>query len=146
MKRLSFQNTVQGDSATVLQAETIHYHAPKARKKSRPTQYPDGCIGADLLRRNYIKYLVERYHRYKEADASFGKTAKFSYAVIYKNIETRFHAPTFFVPVSRFDELVDYLQGRIDQTILGKRNVSRSTSNYRSMDEYADEQALAVTA
>jgi hypothetical protein len=40
--------------------------------------------------------LAERYFRYREADASFGPKAvrRFSYAVLFKNIEAHFKAPT----------------------------------------------------
>lgn len=130
----TFQTRVVGDQATVLNAETIHYKAAAAKGK---TEYPSGCIGADLIKRNYVKHLVDRYHRFKQAETSFGKsTGRFSYAVIYRNIEAKFKAPAYFVPTERFDELVDYLHGRIDQTILGKRNRARGYSNYESFDEY----------
>ena len=104
--------------------------------RRQATAYPDGCIGADLSKRNYVKYLVERYNRYREADASFGRTARFHYAVLFKNIESRFKAPTYFIPANRFEELVDYLHARIDNTILGRRNNSRGIRNYESFDEY----------
>jgi hypothetical protein len=105
-------------------------------------EYPPGSIGADLLRRNYIRYLTERYFRYREADASFGRKAvrRFSYAVLFKIVENRFKAPTYFIPVSRFDELVDFLQGRIEETILGKRNRARGHRNYETFDEFQLEQ------
>ena len=107
-------------------------------KRKAKIEYPTGSIGADLLRRNYIRYLTERYFRYREADASFGANAvrRFSYAVLFKNIETRFKAPTYFIPVARFDELVDFLQKRIEATILGKRNRSRGHRNYATFDEF----------
>jgi hypothetical protein len=129
----------------------------KPTKGKSKTEYPAGCIGADLMRRNYVRYLVERYHRFKEADGSFlaskplaGKAKakaapRFSYAVIYKNIEAKFKAPTYFIPVERFPDLVDYLQGRVDQTILGKRNRSRGQATYSTFDEYQFEQLTAET-
>lgn len=106
----------------------------KGRKT--PATYPEGCIGADISKRNYVKYLVERYNRYREADASFGRTGRFHYAVLFKNIETKFKASTYFIPESRFGELVDYLHDRIDNTILGRRNHSRGIPNFESFDEY----------
>jgi hypothetical protein len=111
-------------------------------------EYPAGSIGADLLHRNYIRYLTERYFRYREADASFGPKAarRFSYAVLFKNIESRFKAPTYFIPISRFDELVDFLQERIDNTILGKRNRARSHRNYETFDEFQLAQAASEHA
>lgn len=102
----------------------------------RPAYYPPGCIGADLAKRNYVKYLVERYHEYREADVRFGRRERFHYSVIFKNIETQFKAPTYFIPETKFGKLVDYLQGRIDNTVLGRVNTKRGTPNYESFDEY----------
>jgi hypothetical protein len=111
-------------------------------RSSRPTEYPAGSIGRDLARRNYVRYLVDRYHRFREADSSSGSgPARFGYAVIFKNIEREFKAPTYFIPEARFNELVDYLQRRIDRTILGKRNRARGIRNYATPEEFAAEQA-----
>jgi hypothetical protein len=115
---------------------TIHTTVRMAKGSRKPTAYPDDCIGANLPKRNYVKYLVERYNRYREADASFGRKTRFHYAVLFKNIETKFKAPTYFIPENRFEELVDYLHFRIDDTILGRRNKSRGIRNYESFDEY----------
>ena len=49
------------------------------------------------------------------------------------------------VPWARFDELVDYLQARIDQTILGRRNRARGFSNYESFDEHQFAQMVAAS-
>lgn len=111
------------------------------RRSSQSTEYPVGSIGRDLAKRNYIRYLVERYHRFRQADSSFGSgPARFSYAVIFKNIEREFKAPTYFIPEARFKELVEYLQKRIDRTILGKRNRAREIRNYANPEEFAAEQ------
>ncbi|NJM54999.1 MAG: hypothetical protein HC841_02930 [Verrucomicrobiae bacterium] len=102
----------------------------------RSAAYPEGAIGANLEKRNYVKYLVERYNRYREADASFGRTTRFHYAVLFKNIEAKFKAPTYFIPEERFGDLVDYLHDRINETLLGKRNLKRGVPNFESFDEY----------
>ncbi len=138
----TFRTQVNGPNATVYNADTIHVKATKTKRTS--TSYPNGCIGADLIRRNYVRYLIERYNRFKQADASFGKASgRFSYAVVFKNVEAKFKAPTYFIPVERFDELVDYLQSRVDQTILGKRNAARGQRNYETFDEYQLTQSVA---
>ena len=122
-------------------AGTINVTIRHGSKSKRPSEYPAGCIGSNLSQRNYIKYLVERYHRFREADASFGRSAgNFSFAVIFKNIERHFKAPTYFVPESRFDELVAFLQGKVNGTILGKRNRARGISSYLSFEEFLEEQ------
>jgi len=125
-----------GPGAFVIQANDVKMHFAENRKPKM--EYPAGSIGADLLRRNYIRYLTERYFRYREADASFGRKAvrRFSYAVLFKNIESHFKAPTYFIPIARFDELVDFLHQRIESSILGKRNRARGHRNYETFDEF----------
>ena len=129
-----------GSRAFVIQGGSVQVHLAEKRKPKM--EYPAGSIGADLPRRNYIRYLTERYFRFREADASFGPKAvrRFSYAVLFKNIEARFRAPTYFIPISRFDELVDFLHGKIERTILGKRNSSRGHRNFETFDEFQLEQ------
>ena len=132
-------STIRGDIHT---GPTTINQIHRGRRSSRPSEYPAGAIGSDLLQRNYVKYLVERYHRFREADSRFGGSpARFSYAVIFKNIEREFKAPTYFIPQARFEDLVEYLQQRIDRTILGKRNRAREIRNYDTPREFADEQA-----
>jgi hypothetical protein len=133
------KNVVQstGPRAFVIQdARDVKFHFAEKRKPKM--EYPAGSVGADLLRRNYVRYLTERYFRYREADASFGPKAarRFSYAVLFKNVEDRFKAPIYFIPIARFDELVDFLQRKIEATILGKRNRARGHRNYESFDEF----------
>jgi len=107
-----------------------------SKGSKRPTSYPERCVGANLAKRNYVKYLVERYNHYREADTRFGRTTRFHYSVLFKNIESKFKAPTYFIPETRFGELVDYLHERIDNTILGRVNNKRGIPNYESYDEY----------
>lgn len=125
-----------GAGAFVVQGGDVKVNFGSKRKPEM--EYPIGSIGADLVRRNYVRYLTERYFRYREADASFGRNAvrRFSYAVLFKNIENHFKAPTYFIPVSRFDEVVDFLQRKIEATILGKRNLARGYRNYETFDEF----------
>ena len=104
------------------------------------SEYPAGSIGADLVRRNYIRYLTERYFRYREADAPKA-VRRFSYAVLFKNIESHFKAPTYFIPAERFDDLVDFLHRKIEGTILGKRNRAKGHRNYETFDEFQLTQA-----
>jgi hypothetical protein len=102
----------------------------------RSTPYPEGSIGAHIAKRNYIKYLVERYHRCREADRDSGGEDHFQYSTVFMNIESKFKAPTYFIEQSRFGEVVDFLQARIDNTLLGRLNRKRGISNYESFDEY----------
>ena len=66
---------------------------------------------------------------------------RFSYAVLFKNLESHVKAPTCFIPAGRFDELVDFLQERIESTIMSKRNRARGHRNYETFDEFQLAQA-----
>jgi hypothetical protein len=151
-RRVEKSMTANGVNVTSIADSTIHggvHTGPttinqihRSRRSSQPTEYPVGSIGRDLVRRNYVRYLVERYHRFRQADTSFASgPARFGYAVIFKSIEREFKAPTYFIPDARFNELVEYLQQRVDGTILGKRNRARGIRNYASPEEFAAEPA-----
>ncbi len=134
----SVEGTVVGDIHTGPRINHLHI----GRQPSRPTEYPAGSIGRNLTKRNYVRYLVQRYHRFREADSSFGKrVARFSYAVIFKNIERKFKAQTYFIDEKQFDDLVRHLENLIDGTILGKRNIKRGIRNYEPLEEFAAESA-----
>jgi len=64
----------------------------------------------------------------------------FSHAEIHTTIQRKFKANTFFIHVSRFEELCDNIKGRVDQTIHGRRNRARSVPNYGSFEEYEADQ------
>lgn len=103
-------------------------------------QYPSDSIGADVIRKGYIDYLIKRYFDYKKLDAYYSNNQKFNHAEIHNTVFHNFKAKTFFIPVGRFEELSDYLKFRIDRTIAGKRNQSNGVRNYDSFDEYYHEQ------
>jgi hypothetical protein len=109
-------------------------------KRSPRMQYPVDSIGADTIKKGYIDYLIKRYYDYRQADASYGNLRPFNHAEIHTTIQRRFKAKTFFIHVSRFEELYDYIKSRVDQTIQGKRNRSRGVLNYDSFEKYEVEQ------
>lgn len=110
------------------------------RKRSPRMQYPMDSIGADVIKKGYIDYLIKRYYDYRQADASYGSIRSFSYAEIHTTIQRRFKAKTFFIHISRFEELCDFIKGRVKQTIQGKRNRSHYIPNYDSFESYEAEQ------
>jgi hypothetical protein len=134
MKTKNALNVSGGVHSSGIHVGDVNIRMGKGTKK--PSSYPDGCIGASLPKRNYVKYLVERYNHYREADERFGRTDRFHYSVLFKNIESKFKAPTYFIPETRFPEVVDFLHRRIDNTILGRVNGKRGIPNYESFDEY----------
>lgn len=117
-------------------ANTINIQQDK--KYNSENKYPQGSIGADLQKKNYIRYLIKRYYDFREADKSFGRKRKFNHAVIHKNIENKFKARTYYINVTKFEELVEYLQNRIDRTILAKTNKSKGRKSYISFKGYLE--------
>jgi hypothetical protein len=125
---------------------TIAHTVNKFAKGRTPRMhYPQGTIGAEPVRRNYIDYLITRYFDWRKADASYGSRRPFSHAVIHKGIQKEFGAKTFFVLVERFEQLAIYLQQKIDNTILGRNKRSKGTRSYKSFAEYEAEQTNAAS-
>lgn len=108
----------------------------KSNAKSAPKVLPPiGSIGSDLNKRNYVKYLIDRYNEFKKADKHLDN---FKYAIIYKAIQKNFKAKWDMVPLEKFDELVNYLQNRIDKTIVGKANKSKNQKSYSTHHEFVN--------
>lgn len=107
-----------------------------ANRNRRPVKIspPPGSIASELFKRNYVKYLIDRYIEFKNEDRTVGKFRP----VIYKSIQRTFGSKWDMVPCERFDEVVKYVQERIDQTILGKNNRSTGQGNYSTFQEYID--------
>ena len=112
-------------------------------RKSPKINYPADAIGADAIKKGYVDYLYGRYIDWRKKDVAFGAFAhaqKFHAGELHQTIRSKFKMQTFFIHVARFDELVAYMQGRIDNTILGKRNRSQGIPNYDSFDAFRQEQ------
>lgn len=124
-------NAVVGDNNKV----TIKNVIPK---KTTKIKYPEGCIGYDNIKGNYIGYLITRYHEYKEYEV--GK-ANMNYARFGSDLKRIFkigkNRSIYNVPIDRFDELSSYIQIRIDGTKLAQINKGKArTKNYETFEEY----------
>lgn len=111
--------------------ETININT--ARKSLPKILPPINSIASDLNKRNYVKRLIERYQEFKKADRNVGE---FKYAIIYSAIKKEFKCKWDMVPINRFDDLVLYIQNRIDKTILGKTRKSHGEKNYSTYEEF----------
>ncbi|HEX6749068.1 MAG TPA: HNH endonuclease [Longimicrobium sp.] len=115
-------------------AQNVHLHSPK--KASVRVAPAPGTIGARPEMKNYVDHLITRYHKMREADASYGRTAPLKYGLIHVSIQRKFGAKTFFLPESLFEDLATYLQERIDSTIQGRVNRRNSEQNYSEFSDY----------
>lgn len=111
------------------------------RKKAVRILPPDGSLASDLSKRNYIKHLIDRYHEF----ASQQPGRNFRYAAIYAVIAKQFGAKWDLVPLRRFEDLILFLQHKIDTTMLGRMNCSKSKPNYSTYEEFRQKYERAET-
>lgn len=118
------------NSPGAVQADCVTINHSKASLKVLPAQ---GSLGSDVVRRNYVKHLIDRYNEFARKQP--GRT-EFTYAAIYGIIKRRFRAEWERIPLARFPDLVNLLYDRIDRTKLGRINRGKGIKNYSSFDEY----------
>lgn len=129
--KVSFNNTVNnaivGDNNKIIINQT---------KKKVVQKYPEGCIGADTVKANYIGHLISRYNEYKEYEVGKGQV---KYAVFAGQLKKRYKiAPTrtlYNLHINKFDELISYIQSRIDGTKLAKIK-GKGHKNYSTFEEF----------
>ncbi len=113
---------------------------PKFRTKPLKTvqkvkiELPAGALGTDLAKKNYISYLIKRYGEWKQIELN-NTAEKFNWASFNKHIMSRYKAAGInYIPIANFEDLVTYLQGRIDKTTFGKTRRAANHSNYTQFD------------
>lgn len=126
---------VMVESPGSIQAQNVVIKTSKKKVKLEP---PSGCIGSDLMQRNYVKHLIDRYNEF--ASKQKVRNGKFIFAAIYAHIKFLFKADWDKIPVERFEELVRLLQNRIDKTQLGGINRGNGYRNYSTYAAYRKEQ------
>ncbi len=108
----------------------------KNSPKKQKAKYPEGCIGFDTVKANYIAHLIKRYNEYKEYEVGKGNVR---YAVFGAHLKKRYKiGPTrtiYNVPIGKFEELSQYIQLRIDGTKLAKIK-GNSHKNYSDFTDY----------
>lgn len=124
------ENAIVGNNNTISIKKTTKQVKPK---------YPEGCIGFDTIKANYIGHLIKRYNEYKEYEV--GKE-KMNFGAFGASLKREFKiAPTrtiYNVPIDRFLELSTYIQGRIEKTKLA-RIKGKNHKNYSTFEEFSEE-------
>lgn len=113
-----------------IQAEKVTIHRERGKAKFLPIE---GSLGSDLVRRNYAKHLIDRYNDF--ASKQKGRTT-FAFAAVYAAIKARFKADWERIPLTRFNELTEFLQRKIDRTQLGSINRGKEIKNYSSFEDF----------
>src|SRR5581483_3878779 len=124
--------------AIYIQAKQVvieHLDEAVFTKAKTPTiAAPEGSIGSDLLRRNYTKYLIDRYNHFASRQPD---RRNFAFPAVFKLIERRYRVRKWeLVPLHHFEELCDELRAMIDRTWLASVNRSNGKRSYRSLHEY----------
>jgi hypothetical protein len=118
----------------------LHKYFPMFVKKTKQVklkvELPDGALGKDLSKKNYIDYLKKRYGDWKQIELN-KKGEKFNWASFTISLSKRYKASGLnYIDIQNFDDLVSYLQQRIDGTIMGKVNKSKNIKNYSSFTDF----------
>ena len=107
----------------------------KTEKKTVKMLPPKGTIASNAPYRNYIKYLIDRYNKFKGENAGKGKM---KYTVIYTSITGEFGAKWDMLLLDNFDRLSDYLKNRIDKTAFGRNQKAKGIKRYSTFEEHAN--------
>ena len=110
----------------------------KQQEKTIKQKYPEGCIGFDNIKANYIGYLIKRYNEYKENE--IGKN-NMNYAIFSAQLKKKYKIGTtrtiYNLPIEKFEGLVGYIQMRIDKTTFSKM-LGKGHKNYSTFEEYIE--------
>jgi hypothetical protein len=119
------------NSPGAVQINNLNIKTQKTKVTVSPIQ---GSIGNNARARGYIKYLIDRYNEYQQADKS--KAGSYKFIAIYKAIEREFGTKWDLIDESQFSSLVIFLQGRIDKTILGRNLKAKLKPRYHDFPDH----------
>ena len=127
------KGTIIIDSPGAIKAEKITIKTYKRKIKPLP---PEDAISHNTKMRGYALHLIKRYNEFSEKNLKRKK--EYKYSIIYAEIEKKFGVTWEYIPKQRFEDLIIFLQGRINKTYLGKFNKSKGTKNYSSFEDFCD--------
>lgn len=132
--RLFCQNYIvhaKGDvNVSSIHAQNVTIQMEKNRRATITP--PDHVIAASACHRNYLKYLIDRYQEFARAQPN----REFRYAVVYESIKREFKATWDWIPLSRFVEVISFMQDRIDNTWLGRQKKKQGIARYDDFDSF----------
>ena len=123
---------VQGDlSVSTIHAQNVTIKSA-GRTKSK-TVLPGDVIGANSAQRSYLKYLIDRYQEFAKGQ----KDREFRFQVVYQSIKREFKAGWEWIPLLRFQEVVRFMQAKIDRTLIGRQRKKQGMASYEDFDSYS---------
>lgn len=122
--------TNRGIITNKLKTNKLEINSGNRRIRINP---PEGSIASSLNHRNYIKYLIDRYHKFKAEEVGKGNV---NYRMLYSTIKRQFGTDWSMISLDKFDYFSTYLQKRIDRTILGRKMKASNKRRYSTFEEF----------
>ena len=95
---------------------------------------PSDAIGSVAELASYIEYLIGKYQDYQKQDAE--KEGRGKFTIIYNAIRREYGSKWQTIPVRKFEQLVSFLQRRIDNSKVGRIRKSRGQKRYHNFQEH----------
>ena len=135
----SYQNiAIQNNSGQVavnspgaIQANTLNLKTTKKKVSIAP---PSGSVSSELDMCSYVEYLISKHQDYQKQHKE--KEGRYKYMAIYNAIKREYGCKWQLVPVARFEELVIFLQKKIDNTKVGRIRKSWDQKRYHGFEEH----------
>nr|WP_016756530.1 HNH endonuclease signature motif containing protein [Leptospira santarosai] len=105
----------------------------KTSKKVIRLHPPADTIASSINHRNYIKYLIDRYHEFKKAEVG---NKEMKYGLFYSSIKKQFGSKWDLLSLNKFESLCEYIQYRINNTILGRNKKKNNVKMYSTFEEF----------
>ena len=113
------------NSPGAVQANTVNLTVTKHKIS---VSAPAGSVGSDQAMTSYVTYLIGRYQEFQKGHTS--KVGQFKYIALHTALRREFKSDWKLLPSATFAALVEFLHRRIDNTLIGRRNFTKSVASY----------------
>lgn len=117
--------SIQGTTVTV-----------NTRHRKVKIEAPSGTLGADPTLSRYIAHLISRYNEFASKDPS--RKVKFNFGAVSKNVEAKFGSRWQLLGTEHAQEVIEYLQSRINRTRLARINKASGYPAFSTLHEYVE--------
>jgi len=125
-------NVVAGRDINI--AGGVHIKVSKGKKSTQSMIFP-GTVGEDPRMVGYLNYLIKRYNEFKEWECD-KKGERMNYPLIRIAYEREIKYKVKDTPRELFDRAAEYLQGRIENTKLGRIKKKQGQKLFSSFNEF----------
>jgi len=114
----------------------------QSERKSAPIIL-SGSIADNPAQYRYVEYLIKRLTEFRDAGKSYGqqRKGKIHTGVTRNILANEFDNLPKDLPIEQFDEVVQTLKAKIDNTALGRNNAKKGVRNYHPFEEHGVKKA-----